>query len=106
MHLSPDMRRRHLLAWGLTALASGGSAAASGPAPGRIAPLPAVELNSASLAQLSKLPGIGVEQAQRIIAARPYLTKTDLATREVIPTGVYLSIRKLVYVRARLPAKR
>ena len=42
------------------------------------------------------LPGIGAAEADRIIAKRPYLTKTDLVTKDVLPIGPFLSLKRLV----------
>jgi DNA uptake protein ComE-like DNA-binding protein len=55
-----------------------------------------IDINSASRAQLKTLPGIGDAEADRIIAARPYLSKAHLVTEAGLPTGVYLSIRRQV----------
>ncbi|HUL64312.1 MAG TPA: helix-hairpin-helix domain-containing protein [Burkholderiaceae bacterium] len=62
----------------------------------KAAPVTLVDINSASRAQLKTLPGIGDEEASRIIAGRPYLSKADLATKNVIPTGVYLSLKRQI----------
>ena len=42
------------------------------------------------------LPGIGAAEASRIIANRPYLTKTELVTKNVLPIGPFLSVKHLV----------
>jgi DNA uptake protein ComE-like DNA-binding protein len=55
-----------------------------------------VDLNRASRKELMTLPGIGIEEARRIIANRPYLTKTDLVAKNVLPVGPYLSLKHLV----------
>lgn len=79
-------------------------AAASAPAPSGHTSAPAkkapaakpvkpVDINSASRAQLKTLPGIGDVQADKIVAGRPYLSKADLATKQVLPEGVYLSLK-------------
>jgi len=55
-----------------------------------------VDLNSSGRKELMTLPGIGAEEADRIIAKRPYLTKSDLVTKDALPIGPFLSIKRLV----------
>jgi DNA uptake protein ComE-like DNA-binding protein len=69
------------------------TAAPAKAAPGKAAAAAFIDINSATPEQLQTLPGIGRDEAERIVSARPYRTKADLATREVLPTGVYLAIR-------------
>jgi DNA uptake protein ComE-like DNA-binding protein len=76
-------------------LASAGPSAAAGPQQ-RPAVQYYVDLNSAGRKELMTLPGIGAEEADRIIARRPYLTKTDLVTKDALPLGPFLSIKRLV----------
>lgn len=52
-----------------------------------------VDINSASKAELIKLPGIGDTEAAKIIANRPYLSKAELVSKNVLLTGPYMSIR-------------
>ncbi len=52
-----------------------------------------VDINHASRAQLKTLPGIGDAEAERIVAGRPYLSKAELVTRQVLPAGVYQALR-------------
>jgi DNA uptake protein ComE-like DNA-binding protein len=58
-----------------------------------------VDINSANREKLKTLPGIGDAEADRIIAGRPYLTKEDLAVNKVLPTGVYLSLKRLIIAK-------
>jgi competence protein ComEA len=64
-----------------------------------------VDLNSASRQELVTLPGIGPAQAGRIVANRPYLTKTELVTKNVLPLGPFLSIRRLVVAMPKTVSK-
>ena len=58
-----------------------------------------VDINSASPAELKKLPGIGDAEAQKIIAGRPYGSSAWLSTKKILPDGFYLSIRDFIVAR-------
>jgi competence protein ComEA len=58
-----------------------------------------VDINSATRAELKKLPGIGDAEADRIVAGRPYLSKAHLQTHEVLSPMQYQAVRELVVAR-------
>jgi competence protein ComEA len=55
-----------------------------------------VDINSASRKELMTLPGIGAAEADKIFANRPYLTKTELVTKNVLPVGPFMSVKNQV----------
>ena len=55
-----------------------------------------VDINSASREELMKLPGISEAEATKIIAARPYGSKSWLLTHKVLPADKYQGISDLV----------
>ena len=56
-----------------------------------------VDLNTASERQLARLPGLTGDDAERIIANRPYGDKRGLLRKNVIGAGKYDQIENYVY---------
>jgi competence protein ComEA len=59
----------------------------------------AVDINNATREQLKILPGIGDAEADKIIAGRPYLSKANLVTHNIIDRGIYENFKKLIVVK-------
>lgn len=57
-----------------------------------------INVNSASSAQLDKLPGVGEVTAQKIISARPYQSKEDLLNKKAVGKATYEKIKDLISV--------
>jgi DNA uptake protein ComE-like DNA-binding protein len=57
-----------------------------------------VDLNKASKADLSALPGVTDAQAARIIAERPYANTHQLVTRRILTENEYAQIQDRVVV--------
>ena len=72
-------------------------AVAPEPAPAPTAPKPApsgaVDLNHATRDELVAVGGIGVLYADKIIEGRPYKQRSDLVSRGIVPSSVYLKIK-------------
>ena len=58
-----------------------------------------LDLNTATRAQLRRLPGITDAYATRILTHRPYKVKHELETRKILPAAVYARIRDRVTAR-------
>ena len=60
--------------------------------------LAALDINTATVQELSNLPGIGAKTAQQIVNARPYHTVADLQTVKGIGAAKFAKIKDLVQV--------
>ena len=58
-----------------------------------------VDINKASIKELKRLPGVTDDIAARMVAGRPYPSKADLVTRNIIDTGLYSGIRQSVVAK-------
>jgi DNA uptake protein ComE-like DNA-binding protein len=63
---------------------------AATPPPAGVKP---VDINSASRAELMKLPGIGSEDAERIVKGRPYLSKATLVSANILSYDKYIALK-------------
>ncbi|MGB6595753.1 MAG: helix-hairpin-helix domain-containing protein [Candidatus Acidiferrum sp.] len=52
-----------------------------------------VDLNAATLDELTDLPGIGKHEARRIIAGRPYKDKHELLTKKILSAAAYEKLK-------------
>ncbi len=58
-----------------------------------------VDINSAGKTELKTLPGIGDAEADKIVAGRPYLSKANLVTHNILSREVYENLKKLVIAK-------
>ncbi len=58
-----------------------------------------LDLNTATIAQLKTLPGIGDAYAKRIVDGRPFTAKNQLVTKGILPQGTYDKIKDAIIAR-------
>ena len=65
----------------------------------KLAPGQQVNLNTASQAELEKLPGIGAKKAQAIIKSRPYKSPPDIMKVRGIKQKSYQKLKEFIIVK-------
>lgn len=58
-----------------------------------------LDINSATVAQLKALPGIGDAYSQKIVDGRPYGGKDDLVNKNIIPQATYDKIKDVIIAK-------
>ena len=58
-----------------------------------------VDINSATEAQLSTLPGIAKARSEAIIKGRPYKGKDELLAKKIVPENVYNDIKDKIIAK-------
>lgn len=58
-----------------------------------------IDINSATEAQLSTLPGVAKARSEAIIKGRPYKGKDELLTKKIVPENVYNDIKDKIIAK-------
>ena len=58
-----------------------------------------LDLNSASLDDLKKLPGLGDADATKIVSARPFGSTSELVDKDIISQAVFDKIKSFITVK-------
>ena len=58
-----------------------------------------VDINAATLDELTELPGIGKREGRRIIDGRPYRDKHDLVTKRILSASAYDKLKDEVVAK-------
>ena len=58
-----------------------------------------IDINSATEAQLSTLPGVAKARSEAIIKGRPYKGKDELLSKKIVPENVYNDIKDKIIAK-------
>ena len=58
-----------------------------------------MDINTASEKELATLKGVGDVRAKAIVKGRPYKGKDELATKKIVPQGVYDDIKEQIIAK-------
>jgi competence protein ComEA len=65
---------------------------------------PKIDINSASKEELMSLPGVGDATADKIIAGRPFKSKSDLTKKKIVGSKEYDKIKNHIVAHQETPA--
>ena len=68
---------------------------------GNAKPLERVDVNTAGIEEISRLPGMTAQTAERIVANRPYRNLDELVTKKVVGRKEFAKIRDYIAIRSR-----
>ena len=58
-----------------------------------------LDINSATQEQIEAMPAIGKAYAAKIIAGRPYKSKSELTSKKVVPASVYSKVKNHIIAK-------
>jgi len=64
-----------------------------------------IDINTATKEDLMKLPGIGDVIADKIIAGRPYKSKSELVSKHMMGKAAYGKVSRMIIAKQAAPAK-
>jgi DNA uptake protein ComE-like DNA-binding protein len=71
----------------------------------KAAATPAIDINSATKEELEKVPGIGDATADKILAGRPFKSKSELVAKGIVTRAQYAKLRAHVTAKQEAVAK-